>query len=278
MHTLVTNWHQEFSAYELAKAAKVTAPMAYHSIDTFAKYNLITKSPKVKINFNCAYAYQFKLLHDAEKFAELPQPTQDIITRIQQVMHLEYQHHLRAFLIFGSVASGETNADSDIDVLAITIKKKDIDYKKRGLLTLGKVNIIEKEQEECEKDYALGHDFMVGALVHGIILYDTGVIKSFLQKSLPKPSPEIILHKKEQLDLLKARLLRVLKDQDYLRLEEEFKHYLIEKGRVLLLEQGTLPRSKKDIILKIKNMAPDIYKLYSTVNQRNIKITVLRYV
>ncbi len=279
MQVLAKYWYQEFSAYELAKASGITAPMAYQSIKALLKYNILTKhQAKVKINFKTPFAYQFKLLYDAEKLALLSTETQQKINHIYQVLQAEYHHHLLAFLIFGSVASGEMTENSDIDLLAIVTKKKEIDYKKRGFLTLGKINLIEKEEKEGESDYTAGHDLILNALMNGIVLHDSGIIRNFLQKPLPSPSSKTILQKKERLGTLKERLLLLLKDQDYGRLEEEFKQYLIEQFRIILLQEGIIPSSKKDLLTRIKNIAPEIYKLYHTTTQKNIKSAVLHHV
>ncbi len=279
MQVLAKYWYREFSAYELAAAANITAPMAYQSIKVLLRYNVLAKhQAKVKINFKTPFAYQFKLLYDAEKLALLPQETQQKINHIYQVFQAEYHHHLLAFLIFGSVASGETTTESDIDILAIVTKKKDIDYKKRGFFTLGKINLIEKDEKEVENDYTAGHDLILNALMNGIILHDSGIIRNFLQKPLPSPSSKTILQKKERLGTLKERLLLLLKDQDYGRLEEEFKQYLIEQGRLILLQEGIVPSSKKDLLARMRNIAPEIYKLYHTISPRNIKSAVLHYV
>ncbi|MDO8656737.1 MAG: nucleotidyltransferase domain-containing protein [Nanoarchaeota archaeon] len=279
MQVLAKYWYKEFSAYELAKASGITAPMAYQSINTLTKYNILTKhQAKVKINFKTHFAYQFKQLYDTERFALLPAETQQKINHIYQVLQAEYHHNLLAFLIFGSVASGETTENSDIDILTIVTKKKDIDYKKRGLFALGKINIIEKDEREWESDYTAGHDLILNALMNGIILHDGDIIRNFLQRPLPSPSSEAILQKKERLGILKDRLLLLLKDQDYGRLEEEFKQYLIEQGRIILLEEGIIPSSKKDLLIRMKKIAPKIYKTYHDVTPKNIKSVILQYV
>ncbi len=279
MQVLAKYWYQEFSAYELAKAAGITAPMAYQSISILMKYDILTKHhSKVHIDFRTPFAYQFKLLYDAERLALLPAETKQKINHLYQVFHAEYRHNLLAFLIFGSVASGETTATSDIDVLAVVVEKKDFDYKRKGLFHLGKINIIEKDAPEWETDYLAAHDLILNALMNGIILHDEGIIRNFLQKPLPQPSPESILHKKERLGLLKERLLLLLKDRDYERLEDEFKNYLIEQSRILLLQEGIVPSSKKDLIARMKTIAPKIYKLYHDLNQKNIKSVVSTYV
>jgi len=279
MQALTKFWYKEFSAYELAKEAKITAPMAYQAIKTIYKYQLITKTgAKVKINFRTLFSYQFKLLSDAGRLAELPTEIQQKVNHIYQVLQTEYQQQLLSFLIFGSVASGETTEKSDLDLLAIVTEKKEIDYHKRGILDLGKINLIEKTKTELENDYLLAHDLILNALINGIIIHDHETIRYFLQKPLPEPSDEVIRQKKEHLHLLKSRLLLSLKDQDYHSLEEEFRQYLVEKARIILLQERIIPSSKQDLLTKIKKIQPEIYKLYHQANQKNIKLLVQEHV
>jgi predicted nucleotidyltransferase len=218
------------------------------------------------------------LLQDAEKLTLLNKDIKEKVNHVQQVLLKEYQHHLLAFLIFGSVASGETTEESDLDLLAIVTEKKDIDYKKRGLLSLGKINIIEKDRQEWENDYLLAHDLVLNALINGIVIYDEGILRIFLEKPLPEPSYEVIMQKKERLDTLKNRLLLLLKDQDYNSLLEEFQKFLIEKARIFLLENKVIPSSKKDLLSKIKEINLELYQDYQKANLKNIKDLVQRYV
>lgn len=279
IQVLTKNWFREFSAYQLAKAAKITPPMAYKAIKNLNKHQIITQTDsKVKINFQTHFAYQFKLLQDAEKFSLLPKDIQQKVDHIYQVLKSEYQTHLLSFLIFGSVASNETNEKSDLDLLAIVTEKKEIDYRKKGLFDLGKINLIEKTPSEWEKDFLMGHDLVLNVLINGIIIHDNGILRNFFQKPLPKISEEVIVQKKEHLNILKDRILLLLKDQDYHSLEDIFKQYILEKARIILLQDHLIPSSKKDILAKIKDLDPDIYKLYSQINLKNIKSLVKQYV
>lgn len=276
---LTKEWFREFSAYQLAKAAKITPPMAYKAIKTLLRHQIITQiDSKVRINFNSPFAYQFKLLQDAEKFSLLPKEIQQKVNHIYQVLKSEYQTRLLSFLIFGSVASQETTEKSDLDLFAIITEKKEIDYQKKGLFDLGKINLIEKTPSDWEKDFLMGHDLVLNVLINGIVIYDSGILKDFFQKPLPKISEEVILQKKERLNILKDRLLLLLKDQDYHSLEDTFKQYLLEKARIIMLQNNLVPRSKKDILAKIKNLDPEIYKLYSLTNLKTIKSLIKQYV
>ena len=50
------------------------------------------------------------------------------INQVFSVLKKEYDTNLLAFMIFGSVASGEQTKKSDIDLLAIVKEKKEIDF------------------------------------------------------------------------------------------------------------------------------------------------------
>ncbi len=279
MQVLAKYWHRWFSVYELAREAKVTAPMAYKALEKFSSNELVFRQDnRVKINFSNIFSYRFKLLSDAERFLSLSKEDQEKTLRIIQVMESEYKQQLLAVVLFGSTAAREKNDSSDLDLMVVVSQKKDIDYEKRGLLSLGKINIIEIEKEELEKDYLLAHDLVLGALITGIILVDIGGIRLLLSRPLPSPSPEIIIQKQERLGILKRRLFSFLKDEDYSSLAEEFKQYLVEKGRILMLQKGLIPTSKANIVLQLRKIDKEAYRLYSKVNDKNVKLLMLKNV
>lgn len=279
MQVLVKYWYKEFSVYELVKEAKVTAPMVYKVLKKLSIMDIvILNKSKVKINFNNLFSYRFKLLYDAERLSELPKSTQEKVNHIFQTMIIEYKYELLAFVIFGSVASGESDENSDLDLLVIVNEKKEIDYRKKGLLQLGKINIIEKSKNEFENEYLLAHDLILNALISGIVIFDEGLLRFFWLKPLPQPSYEVVMQKKEGLERLKNRLLLLLKDKDYKRLEEQFKAYLIEKGRILMLQEGIIPTSKKNILENLNHKHKEVYGLYNKVTEKNVKEMVEKYV
>ncbi len=279
MQVLAKYWYKQFSVYELAREAKVTAPMAYKALEKFSSKGLIVRQDnRVKINFNNYFSYRFKLLSDAERFLSLSKDDQEKSLRILQVMESEYSQQLLAVVLFGSTAAGEKTTSSDLDVMVIVNQKKEVDYEKRGFLSLGKINIIEIEKKEFENDYLLAHDLVLGALMNGIILSDAGIFRLLLSKPLPSPSLEVILQKQERLGVLKKRLFFLLKDGDYVRLTDEFKQYLMEKGRILMLQRGLIPTSKTNIILQLRKIDKEAYLLYSKVNHNNVKLLVLKNV
>ena len=271
MNLLAREWFREFSAYELAHESMISVPMVYKTIKKFLFFGLISnKKNKIKINLNNLFSYNFKILCDSERIYNLSKDMQEKIFFVFNIFKEEYSNNLLSFLVFGSVASNETTEKSDIDFLVIVKKKKEIDYKKRGLLKIGKINLIEKEKNEFESDYLLADELVLNALMNGIIVFDSGFVRFFLVKPLPEPSYESVMQKKERLTALKERLLILLKDKDYKNLVEQFKLYIIEKARVSLLEKGIIPRSKKFIISQLKEIDKNFYNFYKRANKRNI--------
>ncbi|MCX6742366.1 MAG: nucleotidyltransferase domain-containing protein [Candidatus Pacearchaeota archaeon] len=270
MQILTRFWFREFSAYELSRESKISVPMVYRAIEKFLSKKIISQNrKKIKINFNNFFAYNFKLLYDAERFSELSQEYQEKVNNIFNAVKSEYLSDLLGFIIFGSVASEETTETSDLDILVIVKEKKEINYRKKGLLKIEKINIIEKNKNELENEYLLAHDLVLNALMNGIVIFDEGVIRFLLTKPLPQPSNEVIMQKKERLDILKDRLLILLKDKNYKELVEQFKLYIIEKARILFLQKDIIPSSKKYIINNLKEVDKNLYNLYHHVNNSN---------
>lgn len=269
---LVKYWYRSFSAYEIVKEAKISAPRVYDVVKKLeSKGVIIRNEKKVRLNFNNLFAYTTKLMYDSERLLDLSEEEQMKINQVFSVLKKEYDTNLLAFMIFGSVASGEQTKKSDIDLLAIVKEKKEIDYKKRGLLNLGSLNIIEKKESEFENDYLMANDLVLNVLINGIIISDNGIIRFLLNKPLPMPSNEVIMQKKERLDVLKERLFALLKEKNYEELVEQLKLFIIERGRILLLQKNIIPSSKKNIIDNLKKIDKQLYRDYTTLNERNVK-------
>jgi predicted nucleotidyltransferase len=278
MQVLVKYWYKQFSAYELAREAKITAPMVYRALVKLSSKNVVTfVDGRAKISFNNHFAYTFKLLYDAERFLELKKTQQEVITRVFDVMRSEYAGDLQGFVIFGSVASGEDTLESDIDMLVIVNKIKEVDYDKRGLLRLGEINVIEKEKSEFEKEYSLGQELVLNSLMNGILLYDSWILRFMLMKPLPPPSLEAITSQYERVDLFKKRLWALLKHEDNDELVKQFKKYLIEKGRLMLLQKGVISSSKHDLSLKLKQLDKQAYFDLRIVNLKNVRGLVMKH-
>lgn len=269
---LVRFWYKNFSIYEIAKEANLSPPTSYNIIKKLeSKKILLREGKRVKLNFNNPFSYSFKLMYDSEKILDMTEEEQNKINHVYRTYAGEYGSTLLGFMIFGSAAVGEQTEKSDVDFLIIVKKKKEIDFRRKGLLELGNINIIEKEENELEKDYLEANELMINALMNGIIIFDNGIIKSFLNKPLPALTYEWIMQKKERLNVIKERLFSLLKEKNYEELTEQMKLFIIEKARILLLERGIVPSSKKNIIDSLKTIDKQLFKDYTSLNKKNVK-------
>lgn len=276
---LVKYWYNNFSIYEIAKGAKISPPTAYRIIKKLeAKKILFREGKRVKLNFDNPFSYSFKLMYDSERILNMNEEDQNKIKHIYGAYFAEYGSSLLGFMIFGSAAVNEQTEQSDIDFLVIVEKKKEFDFRKRGLLELGKINIIEREDKEIKKDFLAVNDLIINALMNGILIYDNGVIKSLLNKHLPTPTYEVIMQKKEKLIIIKDRLFSLLKEKNYKELTDQMKLFIIEKARILLLEKGIIPSSKKSIIDNLNKIDKQLFKDYSSLNKKNVENILKKYV
>ncbi len=279
MNLLARCWYKRFSVYEIAKNAKISVPMAYNAVKKLeAKKVVIIEEKKVRLNLNNPFSYAFKMMHDSERLLQISEEDQNKISHVFNVFVKGYGGDLLSFMVFGSAASNEQTEKSDIDLLAVVRKKKEIDYRKKGLLNLGNLNIIEKGKNEFENDYFLANDLVLNALMNGIVLYDSGIVRFLLTKPLPEPSYDVIMQKKERLDILKNRLFALLKDENYKELAEQLKLFIIEKARILFLQKGIIPSSKRYIVDNLSKIDKQMRRDYLKVSEKNAKEILLKNV
>lgn len=279
MRFIVRHWHKSFSAYEIAKGANISVPMVYNIIKKLKMNKVVlAEGREIKLDFNNPFSYSFKLMCDSERILGLSEEEQSKINFVFNVLFSEYGSNLLAFVIFGSVASKEQNDKSDIDMLAVVNKKKEIDYRKRGLLSIGKINIIEKEKNEIEKDYLLANDLVLNVLMNGIIIHDTGIIRFLLSKPVPSPSAQIIMQKKERINTLKSRLLELLNEGNDKEIAEQLRFFIIEKARILFLQKGIIPSSRKYITDNLKKVDSNLHKDYWLITNKNAREVLRKYV
>lgn len=82
-------------------------------------------------------------------------------------------------ILFGSYASGEATSDSDLDLLVISDREKNLPRRKRGLSLLYNLrkhhfskDILFYTQSEIDRWKNAPAAFITGAIKHGVVLYD----------------------------------------------------------------------------------------------------------
>ncbi|MBD3313046.1 hypothetical protein GF345_01245 [Candidatus Woesearchaeota archaeon] len=284
-------WFRWASIAELSREFNKAWNTISNAAKSLENKNLITKqNGSLKIVKNDP-AYYFKLFIDALRINELNSDIREIVIyslgRANSVCY-DAKLKFRSFLIFGSIASGNFDEQSDIDILIIL---KDPDDKQRleklkeSMVTnkhiqFGKINIITLSDEEFEKGYLDADDFLVNILSNNLIIYDDGFLQNFMQRELFIPSHKTIFARMEQLEKDKEKLLELIKLNDMDKLKEEFHKYLLKEARLeLLRKKMPIPAiTKKDVIEKIRKFNKDLYDEIMNIDKGDIKHKVLSYV
>ena len=249
MAALSANWHHDLSAYGLAALSRVNVQSVYYVIAKLDEKGLLQRAgKKIRLSFSHLYAWRFKLLADADRILLLPEGTQRTVAEVHAVFCDSYGEGLLAAVLIGSAARQEMTQESDIDMLFIVQKRMSMDFRRKGLLRRGKLNLVERTQQEFERDYLHGDDFTLLCLRDGLVLDDTGVLRRLCERPLPPPSQETGLRREEHCELLRQRLLREIRIGDREEAVRLYRQLLIEETRVELLKAGELPGSKRALI------------------------------
>jgi len=102
--------------------------------------------------------------------------SKETINEIAQIIAADYQPD--RIVLFGSYASGTADTDSDLDILVISDKEKDLPRRKRGLSMLYKLrkyhfskDILIYTKAEIERWKDVKSAFITRALLEGVVLY-----------------------------------------------------------------------------------------------------------
>ena len=103
MAAMAEDWFGEFSAYSLAKKARITNPLLYATLPKLIDKNvIIKKDKKISLNRDDLFVYRYKLLYDADKLLELPKEDRKIIDEILIIVKSAY-NVLNSFIVIGNL-------------------------------------------------------------------------------------------------------------------------------------------------------------------------------
>lgn len=291
-------WYRPALITELSKEFDKTWNTISDAANSLEEKGLIKReNGSLKIVKENKANYYFKLFVDRLRINGLNENLKSIIaytlSRAQEVTD-KAKSELLSLLIFGSVASGESDEKSDIDLLVILKDpRKDLENPEEiklleGLkeniiskkhISFGNINIIVMSDKEFEQGYLNADDLLITILSNNLVVYDN-YLWTFMQRELFIPSDKTIFNRMEQLEKNKQKLLELVKLDNDEKLKEEFYNYLIKEARVeLLRKKMPIPAiTKKDVIEKIKEFNKDLYNEIVNISKNNIKQKVLHYV
>lgn len=289
-------WYRYALITELSKEFNKTWNTISDAANSLEEKGLIKReNGSLKIVKENKANYHFKLFIDNLRISRLNENQKSIIaytlSRAQEVTY-NSESRLLSLLIFGSVASGESDEKSDIDLFVILEDPEESNNSKNKLeklkgdiisnkhIAFGNINILVMSNKEFEQGYLNADDLLINLLSNNIIIYDDGFLWEFMQRELFIPSDKTIFTRMEQLEKDKQKLLELIKINEEGKLKEEFYNYLIKEARVELLRKKTpIPAiTKKDVIEKIRESNKDLYNEIVNIDKDNLKQRVLHHV
>ncbi len=269
---LINHYYKEYSIKDLSKETRLSVPKLYKTMAFLKKKKLIIKAEN-RVDLSNIYTQSIKKVIDAEKILKLSPDVSATIESFKDKLLLSYEKYIRSIVVFGSVAVGDFDKKSDIDLLIIV--KKKIDFSSIPF----EGHTIIKDTKEINQDFIDGDDFLLSILKCHIIYYDNNdTFYSLLLKPIPKVGKKVLLQREGLLKDFQDSVFIEYKNKHFRYALENFKTFLIAKARFELIKNNEIPVSKKDTLIKAKKKFPDIVEDYNKTTRDNFKEMVMKYV
>lgn len=277
LRTLCRYPYKEFYPSELARKSDISLTHTNRILKPLREKRIVNhkksgKRDMYRINLENILAKEFLDLFHAERRLELQPEFRATMEEFVRKLKKKLKHSLVSIILFGSVAKKKAEIDSDVDLVIITdnlskAKKKS----KESIEEMTDIyfNVIQEHvftKKKFKEMFEKGSDFIINILKDGIILYDDGFYKDYLNKPLPRPSKEYI---EEVLNFARKRLLEA-NDMCSEGLHESaimpMKTAVRDCCRALLLIKCIIPRSKHELIGQVESVDPKYSKLLKKIN------------
>lgn len=277
LESLCERWYEFLLPENISKTKKISLSSVYASLKGLKKMNgIFEQNGSFRINFSNEIVWAFKRIYDASKLVNSRKEISSKVQKIREKAELFFADDLIAFLVFGSVASGDVNEDSDIDYLVI-VKEKNQQLNFLNFLTSEERNFhyIERSINEFTESYDECDDFIISVLKNNIILLGADYLRPYFELDLPKVSKKVIDEREKQLKELKEKIDKIFFDDPVL-FHEKVRELIKLKCRLLLMKLNIVPASNKELLEKIKESYPLYFKAYTTLKQSNAKDVYLK--
>ena len=138
-------------------------------------------------------------------------------------------------------------------IFLVISKKKSIPY-------FENCNIVLLDEKEFKEKYLKGDDFIISALLFGKVIYDNNIFIKFYENPLPIFSQEIIQEKIKYCEKLQERIYVLLKT-DEKKAREELLHLALQSGRIILIRNRIIPKTKHDIAEQVSQFNKKIARI-----------------
>lgn len=242
-----------FSIAEISERTKISRNWIYKIIGKFERFNILSKSgKKYKLDFSNLFCKRLKLLFNAEYLSSLNQEIKNKVFAIAN--KITFETDPKSLILVGSVALQKMRKESDIDFLVIG------DVTKEKIPHFENCNVVLLSEKEFKEKYLKGDDFVISALLFGKIISDKNFFIRFFENPLPIFSQEIIQEKIKYCEKLEERIYVLLKS-DEKKAREELLYLALQVGRIILLRNKIIPKTKYDLAEQVKSFDRRISRL-----------------
>jgi len=259
--------YKEFYLNELSKELHIGLGRTKTILDKLSDERILLRRKSgnrhlFRLNPDNNLTFEIIRLANLSAFLKLPDRFKPVLNRFLGKCKELLGDNMISLIIFGSVAKGTAGKRSDMDIFMIVKSKpnertmklfREVGY---GISDIFSETTQEhlRVQNDFEKDYNIGDDFLVNIMADGIVLFDK---ENFLAGYLLKGPPEITKKSIEKrLDFAKERLDECTKysDKFHCSTASMLKTVSISLSRAALMLNHIVPGSKHEIPRQLKSI------------------------
>jgi len=269
--------YKECYLRELAKESGISPAHTGRMLDNLMKQGIVRYRKSGRQDFyridleNQLAKETFELFHLERKLslsAEFRAAMDEFCTRLKEKANKD----LVSVILFGSVAKGNANLESDLDILVISKKpEKTKELTKDAFRDISwfygrHIEDHVHSMEGFDSRYKEGNELIINVLRDGIVFHDNSFYVNYLKKELPSPSREYI---RGTIAFARGKL-RSIDD-----ISGKYPSTAIiplriavrDAGRILLLSKGILPGSRHDLPKQVSRFDRKNGELIKKVNR-----------
>ena len=264
---LLKNPQKEFKEIDLIKESKVGKGAGAEAINKLNSFNIVVikragNTKLIQLNILNPLTFAIRQVFDQQKFLTLPQTMSSAVLLFKEKVF----SRSKAIVLFGSLAAGTHDENSDIDLLVIIDDKTDIDDIKKisdevHELIGQYINIHFLNSNEARNEF-IKNDLIRTALINGILVYGGDYVREIMK------SPDDIAELKSIRERINAAL-RNYTNKDFETTQEIVFGISEDLAFLVCKLEGIDALSRKDAISKIQKIAE--YKILSEMDTLEIE-------
>lgn len=259
---LLKNPQKEFKEIDLIKESSVGKGAGADAINRLYLLNILTikragKTKIIQLNTLNPRTFAIRQLFDQHKFLSLPEAKISAILLFREKVYCIS----KAIILFGSVAAGTYDENSDMDILVIIDDEKEINEIKKLTSEIHEligeyINVHFLDSHDAKNEFNT-NELIRTALINGILIYGGDHVRELM-----KPPDNL-----KELKFIKERInaaLRNYTNKDYESTQEIVIAVAQDLAFLICKLEGIDALSRKDAISKIKKI--NKYKVLSEIN------------